>query len=39
MLTPYNWEWKCGKVRLHLGYEQGDKFYDHDFLFEAEKTK
>ncbi len=35
--TPYDWKWINGQARVHLGYGRGDKFFDHDFVFERSK--
>lgn len=39
VITPFDWEWKTGEVRLHLGYEQAGKVFDHDFVFQRLRVK
>jgi hypothetical protein len=41
MVTPYDWKWKEGPVRLRLSYEREAKTFAHDFelVREPEKSK
>jgi hypothetical protein len=35
--SPYNWDWKSGTIRLHLGFKSAGKSFEYDFVFERSK--
>ncbi len=37
--TPYEWRWRTGPVRLHLGYQSAGKGFDQDLVFDREQVK
>jgi hypothetical protein len=37
--TPYDWDWKEGPVRLHLGYDRAGKEFEHNFVFERRRVR
>lgn len=39
VFTPYDWTWKTGPARLHLGYDQNGKRFEQNFEFVREREK
>jgi len=39
IVTPYDWNWHTGPVRVRFSYEQSGKTFEHDFEFDRELDK
>lgn len=39
IITPFDWRWKSGPVRLQFGYDQAGKAFEHRFTFEKYRVK
>jgi len=39
IVTPYDWTWKTGPVRLRLTYDRNGKTFEHDFEIVREPRK
>ncbi len=37
--TPYDWHWRTGRVRLHLGYDSAGTNLEQELVFERERVK
>lgn len=39
VVTPYDWDWKQGIVRMKIEYDLAGKTFTHEFVFERRKIK
>lgn len=39
VVTPYDWAWREGQARLHLGFGRDNQEFDQDFVIERQKAR